>query len=55
MMIVTMIVLNFALALLCAGLSRGEFSDNRPRRAWIRLFLSAANFAAGLALLMRPI
>jgi len=50
-----MIVLNFALALWCAVLSRGQFLDNRPGRGWIGVFLSAANFAAGLALLMRPI
>ena len=51
----TMIVLNFVLALWCAVLSRDQFLDNRPERGWTGLFLSAANFAAGLALLLRPI
>jgi hypothetical protein len=50
-----MIVLNFALALWCAVLSLSEFLDNRPALGWIVLFLSAANIAAGLVLLMRPI
>jgi hypothetical protein len=50
-----MIVLNFVLALWCAVLSRDQFLNNCPERAWTGLFLSAANFAAGLALLLRPI
>jgi len=50
-----MIVLNFALALWCAVLSRDQFLNNCPERGWTGLFLSAANFAAGLALVVRPI
>ena len=47
--------LNFIFALVCAVWSHDAFLVNRRAWGWTGLFLSAANFAAGLALLLRPI
>jgi sterol desaturase/sphingolipid hydroxylase (fatty acid hydroxylase superfamily) len=47
--------LNFVFALVCAVWSHDAFLVKRRTWGWLGLFLSAANFASGLVLLMSSI